>query len=216
MIRAVCRVPPLSERNFNISAMLLNSAFILALARRAWALALPFLRISAVPCQSRLCFGGVCCIKVLRAHPAELAAVAGREDPHGWKRRPSWPGAFPAGRGLLPSQPQRSGVLPALPQTPTHAGCLLGEAGLAGCFTGATHRLQGPTSPWLQAAPSPPFPGFLALLVLSQFGAVAGFSQQGDLGSLQKAGGTLAALSRASCRALVFSAWFNLLLVPLL
>lgn len=63
VIRAVCRVPPLSERNFNISAMLLNSAFILALARRAWALALPFLRISAVPCQSRLCFGGVCCIR---------------------------------------------------------------------------------------------------------------------------------------------------------
>lgn len=144
------------------------------------------------------------------------ACPPSRAGSRGWKRRPSWPGVFPAGRGLLPSQPQRSRVLPALPQTPTHASCLLGEASLAGSFTGATDHLQGPTLPWLQAAPSPLFPGFLALLVLSQFGVVAGFSQQGDLGSLQKAGGMLASLSRASCTALVFSAWFNLLLVPLL
>lgn len=81
---------------------------------------------------------------------------------------------------------------------------------------GATDHLRGPTLPWLQAGPDPTFPGFLALLVLSQFGAIAGFSQQGDLISLQKTGGMLAALSRASCTALVFSAWFNLLLVPLL
>lgn len=34
VIRAVCRVPSLPKRNFNISAMVLNSAFILAVARR--------------------------------------------------------------------------------------------------------------------------------------------------------------------------------------
>lgn len=63
MIRAVCRVPSLSERNFNISATILNSAFILGAARRGWDLALPFLKIAALPSPGRLCFGGVCCIR---------------------------------------------------------------------------------------------------------------------------------------------------------
>lgn len=34
VIRAVCRVPSLPRRNFNISAMILNSAFIFAVARK--------------------------------------------------------------------------------------------------------------------------------------------------------------------------------------
>lgn len=63
VIRAVCQVPSLSERNFNISATILNSTFNLAVARRGWAVALPFLKISAVPTLGRLRFGDVCCAR---------------------------------------------------------------------------------------------------------------------------------------------------------
>lgn len=96
-----------------------------------------------------------------------------------------------------------------------HTGCSLGEASLPGSFAGATHCWQGPPLPWRQAALHP---SSLTFQLCSCFPKLesAGFSQQGDLFSFQKAGVTLTALSRASCTALVFSAWFSFLLVPLL
>jgi len=105
---------------------------------------------------------------------------------------------FSCGLGSAALTPQGTLVLPALPRAQhTQAARRRGQL---------SQLLRWSYRPFARThfasaldCPQSLFPSFLALLVLSQFGVVAGFSQQGDLGSLQKAGGTLEALSKASC-----------------
>lgn len=147
-----------------------------------------------------------CCLLcyVLHAHPLN------------GKRRALWPGAFPAGRSVLLSASQ--GVASCL-GTPKPDTCRLfpGRGQLTWLLCWSHTPLA--RTPFALVSGSLPFHlSSLTFYLCSCFPHLesTGFSQQGDLTSLQKAGVMLAALSRASCTALVFSAWFSLLLVPLL
>lgn len=145
----------MSERNFNISATILNSAFIPAVAGRRWAL--PFLRMgSQIPAWARFAL-------VL------FAVLCSACPPTNGKRRALWPGAFPAGCVLLSAS---QGVASCL-CTPKPDTCRLfpgrGQLTWLLCWS-YTPLARTPFALVSGSLPFHLFPDFLALLVLSPFG----------------------------------------------